>query len=294
MTFMSLLTFAQDFAPIGAKWHYTENFAFTGDKGYLKIESIKDTLFHEKNCKLLSKTGVLMCSNRIESEIVYSQDSAVYFWDKDFNIFQKLYDFKVVAGSQWSILVKHDLADVDTIKVIVDSISTIEILNKTQKVLNVSYSPSYYNYDTHYSSKIVYSIGDFTYLFNFYPYWSGACDFNYSGGLRCYEDSEFGYYSTGIADSCTYTYKWTNIENIKDNQLIVELSPNPTHGKIKIISHDNINYKIFLLDDFGRIVKKENFQRETNFDISTYPNGIYFILIQDDKGMTNNRKVIKN
>jgi len=293
---MSLQTFSQDFAPIGAKWYYTERFAFSGDQSYLKIESIKDTLFQEKNCKLLSKTGVLECSNRVESEIVYSHDSAVYFWDKDFEKFQMLYNFKAGKGDFWKILIKHDNDNTDTIQVVVDSITNTNILNKSIKVLNVSYYPGYYDSENlyHYSSKIVYSIGDFTYLFNFYPYWSGACDFNYSGGLRCYEDSEFGYYSTGIADSCTYTYKWTSLESIKDNQLKVELSPNPTHGKIKIICHDNINYKIFLLDNTGRIIRTENFKKETNLDISSYPNGMYFILIQDDKGMTNNTKIIKN
>lgn len=294
MIVVTLQLVAQDLAPIGAIWYYTESFASTGDKAYLKIESVKDTLVQGKNCKLLRKSKVLQCSNRKdETEIVYSQDSAVYFWDKDFDKFQKLYDFKVATGGSWTILIKHELSNPDTIKVVVDSITTTKILNKTLKVLNVSYYPSYYGSEYHYSSKIVYAIGDFTYLFNFYPYWFGACDFNYSGGLRCYEDSEFGYYSTGIADSCTYTYKWTSIKSIKDNQLKVNLGPNPTKGVIKISCYENINYKICLLDNLGRLIKTGNFQKETNLDISSYPNGMYFILIQDDKGMTNNTKIMK-
>lgn len=293
MIVVTLQLMAQDFAPIGAKWYYTENFASTGDKAYLKIESVKDTLVQGKNCKLLRKTKVLQCSNRGDTEIVYSQDSAVYFWDKDFDKFQKLYDFKVATGGFWTILIKHELSNPDTIKVVVDSITTTKILNKTLKVLNVSYHTSYSAYGSHYTSKIIYPIGDFTYLFNLYPYWSGACDFNYSGGLRCYEDSEFGYYSTGIADSCTYTYKWTSIKSIKDKQLKVDLGPSPTKGLIKISCYDNINYKICLLDNLGRLIKTGNFQKETNLDISSYPNGMYFILIQDDKGMTNNTKIMK-
>lgn len=297
MIFVSLQIMAQDFAPIGAKWHYTERNYSAGDIRYLTFESVQDTLFQGKNCKLLSKTGFISCSNRpVESEIVYSEDSAVYFWDKDFDQFQKLYDFKVETGSQWSILIKDDIySNTDTIKVIVDSITKTEILNKSYKVLNVSYY-SYYDNDIehpiHYSSKIVYPIGDFTYLFNFYPSWSLACDFNYSDGLRCYEDPELGYYSTGIAESCTYVL--TSVESIKDNRLNVEVLPNPTQGIIKISCHDNTNYKISLVDNLGRIIKTGDFRNETNLDISTYPKGMYFILIQNETGTAYNTKILKN
>lgn len=296
MIFWSLQLLAQDFAPLGATWYYTENFVLTGDKAYLKIKSVKDTLFQGKNCKLLFKTTLLQCNNRTELEIVYAQDSAVYFWDKDFAKFQKLYDFKVTKGNYWSILIKHDLAEIDTIKVYVDSISTTKILNKTHKVLYVSYHPSYYNYVADYSSKIVFPIGDFTYLFNFAPYWAGACDFNTSGGLRCYEDSEFGYYSTAIADSCTYIYKykWNSIDKLKDNDFKVVVAPNPTQGKLKISCNDNLKYKICLIDCFGRNIKTGNFMNEVVFDISAYPKGMYFILIQNETGMTSHTKIIKN
>ena len=295
MTFMSLQTFAQDFAPIGAKWYYTESFAFSGDISFLKIESIKDTVVEGKNCKILLKTNFLGCSNRPTlSEIVYSEDSVVYFWDSYFDKFQTLYDFKTKKGDFWSILMKSNPEQVDTIKVFVDSITSTEIQNKSYKTLYVSYQAEYFNYSQTYSSTIIYKIGDLKYLFNFFPDWANACDFNFSDGLRCCEDAEFGHYTTGIADSCTYTRKWLSNESIRDNTLKVELFPNPTQGKIKINCYDNTNYMIFLLDNLGRIIKTGSFRKETNLDISTYPNGMYFILIQDDKGMTNNTKIIKN
>jgi hypothetical protein len=44
---------AQDFAPIGAEWYYTERHAFSGDITFLKISSIKDTIVNQKNCRIL-------------------------------------------------------------------------------------------------------------------------------------------------------------------------------------------------------------------------------------------------
>lgn len=286
---------AQDFAPIGAKWYYTESFAFSGDISFLKIESIKDTVVQGKSCKILLKTNFLGCSDRPTiNEIVYSEDSVVYFWDNGFDKFQTLYNFKTKKGDFWSILMKNTPEQVDTIKVFVDSITSTEMQNKSYKMLYVSYHAEYFDYSQTYPSIIVYPIGDLKYLFNFFPLGANSCDSNFSDGLRCYEDAEFGHYSTGIAESCTYKRKWTNIENIKNGQLKVDFGSNPTHGEIKIRCHDNTNYMIFLLDNLGRLIKTGSFRNETNLDISTYPNGMYFILIQDYKGMTNNTKIIKN
>jgi hypothetical protein len=295
LVFVSFDIIAQDFAPIGAKWYYTEGFAFSGDIGYLKLESIKDTLFQGHNCKLLAKTGFLECSNRSDIEIVYSQDSTVYFWDNDFNEFQKLYSFKSAKDSSWSIKIKNNNNDTDTISVVVDSVTYTMILDKAYKVLNVTYYPKYKGVDIpfYYSSKIVYSIGDFSYLFNLYPVSFMICDMNYSGGLRCYEDSQFGFYSTGIADSCDYTYKWTGIENKKGQLFEPIIFPNPTQGIVHIDCQDNVFYKASLLDNTGRLIASSKYIGTTTFDISSLPNGLYCILIQNDKGKMITNKVIK-
>ena len=162
-------------------------------------------------------------------------------------------------------------------------------------MLNVTYYPNYFRTENrfYYSAKIIYPIGDFQYLFNFYPYWSVTCDFNYSGGLRCYEDSEFGYYSTKIADSCTYVYVWAGIENVNNNKPKIDIFPNPTQDKINVICHDNTNYQISLFDNLGKILNTQFFKGNANLDISSFPKGIYFIQIRSENGLTRNSKILK-
>ena len=52
------LLYSQDFAPIGAKWYYSnrENPLGGSQQGYLLVESEKDTLIIGKAAKLLRNT----------------------------------------------------------------------------------------------------------------------------------------------------------------------------------------------------------------------------------------------
>lgn len=293
--------YAQDFAPIGAEWHYTERHAFSGDETFLKISSIKDTVVNGKECRLIQKQGNPMCSGRPDIEFMYQEDSKVFFWDNTFNKFQILYDLTKAVNEFWIIEVFDErctnnwdsiIHDLDTIKIIVNSISTIEINGKLLKQLSVTYDVitevNPYSYD----SKIIEKIGDIKYLFNYYPYSSWACDGNYAAGLRCYEDSELGFYSTGIADSCDYIFRWTSIqENTSNSDLIV--FPNPTTGQLTISSESKIEYSVELTDLMGRILKSGKLYMSTQFDISVFSEGLYILVIKYKDKTIAKRKIIK-
>ena len=45
--------FAQNFAPVGAKWYYTRHYMSSGDQNYYLIEVIKDTIINNKTCSVL-------------------------------------------------------------------------------------------------------------------------------------------------------------------------------------------------------------------------------------------------
>ncbi len=210
--FYSGYILAQDFAPVGAEWYYSESFAFSGDENYLYIKSEKDTVFHGVTCRELVKNHLLGCSGRPQIEYVYSKNDTVFFWDEAIGKFQILYDFNAKKNSSWIILQKGSDDGIDTIKVNIDSVVPVTINNRSLKLLYVKYDVIDTNplggYNYSYSSKIIEKIGDKGYLFNLFTSDNIACDGNMSDGLRCYEDPEFGFYSTGIADSCTYTYDW--------------------------------------------------------------------------------------
>lgn len=91
--------------------------------------------------------------------------------------------------------------------------------------------------------------------------------------LRCYEDSELGFYNTGLRDSCDYTYVWVSIQQ-SPTASDINVYPNPFETKLFIEARDNnyLNYEIF--DLRGSLLKQG---RETDIDLSNLQNGIYFL-----------------
>lgn len=292
--FVNLL-FAQTFAPIGAEWHYTERFAFSGDIDYLTIKSIKDTTINGKQSRKLDCDWLCWNPSRIQY-IHYSNDS-LYHYNSGLDKFQLIAAFNAQKDDSWNFAIKELDESIDTVTVLVDSINTIPFNQKQLRQLFVTYYLKDYdskgvqvsNYN--YTSRIIEKIGDVYYLFNF-PVNAGVlCDDNYSQGLRCYQDSEIGFYSTGIADSCTYT--WTGVEN----KLVVdmlEVFPNPTHGLLEIKISRGIALTAIIEDLSGKSMMSKKLNSSNLLDISGLPNGIYILTIYDKDKNIGSSKILKN
>lgn len=119
------------------------------------------------------------------------------------------------------------------------------------------------------------------------------CDANYSAGLRCYEDSEFGLYSTGIADTCNHTYKPTSISENKIDQEF-ELIPNPAINWIELHSEFNTNVDTRIYNIYGQPLQNAYIQTNSRIDIANLKCGVYFIQIKDSSGRFNVIKLVKN
>jgi hypothetical protein len=285
---------AQDFAPLGSEWYYTEQFAFSGDINYLKIESVKDTVVKGKNCHKLMKHDYLLCTGRSGDEFVYFEDSVAYFYDKAFDEFQVLFDLKAKKDSSWTIKIKNS-DEVDTLTVSVDSTDYTMINSKEVKRLYVTYN--YPHKDSgepvgQYSSQIIETIGDIKYLFNIYPDWPLPCDENYSEGLRCYHDNDFGSYETGIVESCDYTHVFTNILQ-KERSTQLTIYPNPATDQVKLNFHNNQQYLYILTDQQGRELQSKEFLSAVQLDLSGYPKGIYIITIKQSGKVLYAKKIVK-
>ena len=291
---VSAITFyGQDFAPIGAEWYYNEQFAFSGDINYIKFTSEKDTLIFGKNCKKITKRHKILCNDRPDTEYIYSRNDTVFFRDTTFNEFQILYDFSANPTDSWIIKIMDEEQDIDTITITVDSVSTTQINGQNLKTLYVTYNKDDENMPEIYSSTIIEKIGDIKYMFNWYPWSNIACDGNYTSGLRCYQDSDIGMYSTGIVDSCDYVYIWTGISQTKSGARI-ELFPNPTQDFVKIKVADISNYSIELLDLNGKLLKStETSNSVLRLDLPQINRGVYVIIVRQGNQILGYKKLIK-
>jgi hypothetical protein len=296
MIMLNLHGRARDFAPVGATWHYTEGFAFEKITDYLTIRSVKDTVILGKSCQRLDCENLCLYPSG-RQYIHYSNDS-LYRYNPDFNEFQLIAAFNAQKGERWKFLLKDLEASTDTVTVKVDSVIVITINQHPLRQLFVSYQMINYNAggdstrSFSYTSRIVEKLGDVQYLFNFPLTINMVCDGNYSEGLRCYEDAAFGFYSTGIAPSCTYQHIWIGIKdhhNVDD----LKLFPNPTKGLIHIAFSNHKNLSLQVNDLTGRCLFSESLN-SSQVDLSALPNGLYVITVMDQQKIMAQAKVVKN
>lgn len=283
---------SQDFAPVGAKWYYTEKYYMSGDIGYLYAESVKDTIVNGKECRKIIN-GIINCAFESGINYVYQEDSIAYFFNKKTDSFQILHNFKAKKGDTWET-VFYVMDELDTLKATVDSAYTVNIngYELIRQIIKYSRRDENPLDNWYYFAEVTERIGDSYFLFNLYST-SFVCDGNWSEGLRCYEDPEFGFYSTGIAESCTFTYEYVGINNHhSDNE--VNIYPNPTPNWIDIECNTKGKSIVFLLDLYGKCLRKFEVYGNARLDMTGYSKGFYILKISDTDKNLITRKVIKN
>ena len=64
----------------------------------------------------------------------------------------------------------------------------------------------------------------------------------------------------------------------------VQIFPNPTTGKVSIhLPEDITNAEIEIKDYSGKSILKQNIEKETILNLSSFSSGLYFLLIQTDE-----------
>jgi hypothetical protein len=176
--------------------------------------------------------------------------------------------------------------------VTVDSVSMTEVNSQQLNVQYVTYYGKDYNefglWDSlWYNSTIVEVLGDLNFIFLFPQDMSTICDFNYTQGLRCYEDDFIGHYETGSAPNCTYTYV-----GLKEPPIYaLSLYPNPSSGHVYLETVPIQIKSLDLIDNLGKVIRKFKNAEDINLDGLT--EGIYFLRILNMKNDLFIEKVIK-
>lgn len=291
---MSVITIkGQDFAPVGAEWHYEELFRFSGDTDYIKLQSVKDTLILGETCRKITKRHKLFCNDRPDVEYLFTRNDTVFFLDTAFNKFQILYDFNASTNSSWIIETRDESMDIDTLTITVDSISSTQINGQTLKVMHVTYVKDDENQPRTYKSTIIEKLGDIEYMFNWDPLSTTACDGNYSNGIRCYQDGSFGFYSSGLADSCNQVSSGVGLKELSTIERI-ELFPNPAGEFLEIHFDKAAHYQIELLNFNGQVALSQNaYGAKLKLDLGELKRGLYVLRVQKGNRLLGLRMLIK-
>ncbi len=269
---MPLFSVAQnDWAPVGAKWNYSE-FSMEGPEVYNReIVSIADTTIKGNACRKL--TGAFGCSPmNNDINFVYSEGKKYYYYNSVADTFFLLYNFELNPNQSWTIYFSNfDLSGLDSILVSVIDTSSLSVNGNVLKRQNIDHQSLNYFI----GNEIIEKIGNTFFLFPQH----GACD-PPTGALRCYQDSTIGLYETGIVPYCDYTN--VGVNEIQISQL--EIYPNPTQDFLYINpdsyrdTPQKLNYKI--LDYTGRVILSGKTEKE--IDVQTLSRGYYRVVFEDE------------
>ena len=98
-------SFAQTFAPTGAKWYYNHSEVALGPPqyGYMLFEVVGDTIIDTLTCKIVRETYYAADSTVSDhgSLYLYSDSGKVYYFDN--GQFKLLYDFSLSSGDTLTI-----------------------------------------------------------------------------------------------------------------------------------------------------------------------------------------------
>ena len=287
---MSIISNAQEFAPVGATWIFTKEYCFSDPLcGYYSIKSTKDSIIHNKTVSVLEK---VYWGNEVGVDTtlyMYGENKKVYIYDFLSDAFNLLYDFNLQAGDTIIIQDSTDLSgyyfdplySISFFEVKVDSVN--EIIIDTENLI-VQYTSPTVESQGQFFDKIIESIGNTS---HFLGYSNPIPIGGYLGFLICYTDAVIYYNPTGT--NCSVGLPK---QTINDGIL---LYPNPFRDEILISGIAKKDYNLIIEDLTGKMVHVSNGKADQNvikLNLNFLSNGTYLIkIITNEKLLT--QKLIK-
>ncbi|HLN52440.1 MAG TPA: T9SS type A sorting domain-containing protein [Lentimicrobium sp.] len=278
-------SFAQNtWAPIGAIWHYDYHGGWGEYISYITIEATKDTVIQGIQCTKLEQRGPGSNPDQWTSDNYFTYESNDTVWFFDGTSFRMLYDFGATVNESWEAYGPSlwNICEDSLTTVMVDSIGYETINGFSLRYLKASTPESSWGFnncsDWEENHKILEKIGSFEFLL---PQMICGADFPGICNLRCYEDSEIGFFSTGIADSCTYE-RGVGIPEIGfDNN--IKIFPNPVTEELTIEFPESSstinNCSIQIRNVDGIVIKELQLKQNTkNIIFSDLKPGVYLII----------------
>ena len=273
--FISSVSFAQNWAPAGAKWHYT----YIGFSiGYVEIANVGDTVIAGQTCQKLQKTfnglqfGVTPMNFVFDTTYTYESNGIVYVLEQ--NQWKTLYNFNAVLGEHWP------MAPIPEFGGCTEN-SQLKVLATGTKVTNAQTLKylvvvDFCNPDLTsqgFQDTIIEKIG-FTgsYMLPF-DMCTMAFDGNEGGPFRCYSDNNFATYKPFYANECDYLVDLDEITFMRS----VKIWPNPSAGDLYIESELPF-VNIQLTDATGRTIQSFDLKAGVNqLHFPSLQSGTYFI-----------------
>ncbi|MBV6441644.1 MAG: hypothetical protein DYG98_21145 [Haliscomenobacteraceae bacterium CHB4] len=259
--------YAEEFAPVGAIWHYTQPILNAPvEYSYTTITVTGDTVIGNEVWRVLKGGANPLCN--LDAGFVRQVNDQVFFRDVNGGSFL-LYDFGLLAGESYTTF-----SGSTVVKVHVDSIGTTTAGGQALKTWFVTCDPPFWG------GRIVEKAGNLDYLIPIY----GACD-PLPGPIRCYADNDD--FFKWVTYPCDTTFILAASE-VFDFQS-VKVAPNPLGEYLRLEIPGGSRHAVLfdLCDPTGRSVFRQEIAAGTTsvtLPLPSLPPAMYFWVINGQMG----------
>ncbi len=265
----SVFVSAQEFAPVGAIWHYDQATINPNLTSYHTIESMEDTIIQGVTCRKLMVTS-RHAGVQASWLYMYSDNDVVYMYADD--AFHLIYDFSASAGDT-VIMGYYKCSNGLPLVMYIDSVSTI-IINMAPR--RVQYVTCGDGISIEFGGTVIEGVGNTYYLLPIF-------DMNVNGPLRCYSDLVIGSYIHFERPGLGWNFQDCDQEitlgvDVQESFAGVRVYPNPASTLLFVSGIDAAaDYRLF--DLMGRLAKSGSVAPGTPIDMSGMPDGIYSLVL---------------
>ncbi len=264
--------YSQEFAPVGALWHYTQLPIDPQMTTFKSIESISDTIVHNKSCKKMIEIERYYSDTvMMKYHYMYSENDSVFFFAE--NEFHLLYDFGAIAGD--TIILNYFLtASGLPLKMIIDSTGMIDINGEMRSIQYITCGDGLV---VEFGKHVIQNIGSTFYMF---PTYDGTKD----GPLRCYQDDYLGLFLSPYHPNYGWNHQDCNqiITGIHEQNYkqLIKIYPNPVNHSAVYVDEIEIPFIYSLFKTCGEMIKKRIHCTSNEIPVSELEPGSYLLLIE--------------
>lgn len=282
LMFLSVNAIAQEFAPIGALWHYTQWTINPELITYKTIESLSDTMINGMPCRKLIEVERYIDTVNTTYHYMYSQyDSVFFFANGEFHL---LYDFGANTGD--TIILDHFQTFNGTpLKMIIDSMGMVDVSGEMKKIQYITCGDGIV---IEFGQHVISGIGNTWFMFP-------TLDGTINGPLRCYQDNTTPvyfspFYNIGGWNNEDCEEIITGIEEFNSDYKII-LYPNPAED-IVFLAGLRAKVSFELRNNQGILIKQGELYPSNTIEINKFINGVYFLTLKGEN-LWEVRKIVK-
>jgi len=267
-----------DFAPVGAKWYYSQiSFDFPYPEEYHLVEVTEEVVFQGKLCRKIE--GLTINCGLPNPSYVFNRNDSTFFWSDFTGSFEILYDFGAEPGDTW--LIQGLGLFGDSLRVNVEALGQRILGTDTLKSWTISHLGCY-----DWGNEIIEKLGNLYFLSPSFC----LCE-NGPFNARCYSDSFSEFHL--VPYPCDTVFLISGTTDLATNP--IHIFPNPTSREVTFTLPDAAEGHWTMTDIAGKDVRNGPWEgSSTHVYLGDLMPGLYIFQLRAKDGLLYVGKIAVN